>query len=96
MKTKCPNCDHEFDIQLHAFSDRVNDFYNPMEIARRRFPNGEIPPYPHGATGDSMPYLIECKGCAKLDWSLCSYDRVTGYLCHECYQSSNQTEKEET
>ena len=73
------------------FSDNPTSYYHPIETAKRDYPNREIPPYPHNAMGDSMPYIIECKECGKLCWSLCSYDRVTGHTCSKCYRSSKES-----
>ena len=87
MNVKCPKCDHEFTPNL-ILSDAPINFFDPTEQAKRDYPNKEIPPYPANAMGDCMPYLIECKECNKLKWSLCSYDRVTGYTCRGCYDSS--------
>ena len=72
--------------------NKSSNFFDPMDNAKRQYPNRYKPLYPYNATGDCMPYIIECKDCKKLSWSLCSYDRVTGYLCRECYNSSKQKE----
>lgn len=84
-------CGYEFETQSIHLGDEPIGFFDPMEMAKRQFPNREIPPYPYGGMGDMMPTLFECRKCKKLEWTL----EHTHYMRGLCYNCSNQTVTEE-
>ena len=87
MKTKCPNCGHEFetfDLSSGFINHNIQSSYlNPLNFYKEKYPNKEIPPYPYGICGDMMAVIIECKVCDKLFWTA-HYSFYRSGLCHEC------------
>ena len=85
MKTKCPECGHEF-TQTIILSDEGFGVYGTKHYFEDRFPGREIPPYPYNAMGDMMPTLFECSECSKLIWTLDHSVYIKG-LCSGCNSS---------